>query len=160
MGWPAVGDAPLLGAALLLHLLRARPAFERGDVCLRLLFEADYAGGLGAHCHARAKVMYLLGKPVCNSGDLFASVCSMAARQGMQRVDGLLSRLSTEFQVSPAAGRDAPQALVQCLDSLSGARAVLEDALGSLAAPAAVASRAAAQHQQQQQPTSEQYLSV
>ena len=77
----------------------------------------------------------------------------------MQRVDGLLSRLGTEVQVSPVAGRGAPQALVQCLDSWRAARAVLEEALGSLAAPAAVASRAAAQ-QQQQPPISEQYLSV
>ena len=61
MGWPAVGDAPLLGAALLLHLQRARPAFERGDICRQLLFEADYAGGAGAPCHAHAATMHFIG---------------------------------------------------------------------------------------------------
>ena len=59
MGWPAIGDAPLLGAALLLHLLRTRPAFQRGDLCRQLLFEADYAGDPGTPCSARIGISYI-----------------------------------------------------------------------------------------------------
>lgn len=55
--WPESGDACLLGAALLLHLLHARSAFEQRDLCRQLLLEAELAGPPGGHLipdlHAR-----------------------------------------------------------------------------------------------------------
>jgi hypothetical protein len=48
--WPEVGDAPVWGTALMVHLLQQRPAFELGDLSRRLLLEADLAGPSGAPC--------------------------------------------------------------------------------------------------------------
>ncbi|CAL8468197.1 g7736 [Coccomyxa elongata] len=42
--WPHVGDACLWGAALVVHLLQQRAAFELGDTSRRLLLEADLVG--------------------------------------------------------------------------------------------------------------------
>ncbi len=46
--WPAVGVAPLWGAALLLHTLQLQPHFQLQDICRQVLLEADVAGHSGA----------------------------------------------------------------------------------------------------------------
>ncbi len=47
--WPEIGDACLLGAALLLHALRMRSAFQQRDLCRQLLLETALAGASGEH---------------------------------------------------------------------------------------------------------------
>lgn len=66
--WPAVGDAPLWGAALLLWLLELQPDFQLQDICRRLLVEADLAGRSGECLHREGAVTLFVTSACSTSG--------------------------------------------------------------------------------------------
>jgi hypothetical protein len=133
--WPEVGDAPLWGAALLMQLLRQRPAFELTDIGCRLLFESELAGHLGERTHC------------CRCTASQTSFCVCQHHKPHQRpsapVPALPSARETKLQSMHALRRDGGSAFAggkgrrstsydECLEKLHRMRSIMHDAFGSL----------------------------